>query len=675
MGAPTTADQIGLGITIHLANATGPGVAAITSSMAGLQSTVAGNVAQIEISLAGLGRAAAEAGGTGGWQMLALGVDSAMSVLGRARDVVAGVIGRITEMGSKAEDTRIALGAMLQAGGAQGIGEGAEGFKQALVQSDALIAKMKADAQALPGEFEDLLNVFRGTLQGGLTAGAGTDEIEHFSAQMMAVTKTLQIDSDQAGREIAEIFENRAGAHNKVFMRLRAYLGEYGDAQAFNQLAAADKLAQLQQAMTKFEPAIAEFGNTWSAVSSTTMDNIKAIVKTATGPLFDAFKGILSNVNAWMDGHGAAVKRLAADYGRTLAESVRGAWQWIRDVGEVAAAWVAEHSDAISMLAGRVWGFVQGALEGLRGGFEVVGGVVAWVADKALWLANAIGNVGNTVAETLGFTTDGTTSYRALGEAVGYVAVGLVALNTAMRVYTALSTAYTVVGKGLHLVMDGTLWRLARSIVLYGVMNAALIADKVATYAAATAKVVAAIATGQLEMVTWALNAAMWANPIGLIIGAVVLLVGVIITAIAYVKELQLAFLEMARSPAVGVVAQLLAASGNAAAGAALQAAGASPEASDAAIARLRAEIDDQKARGRDGFGGHIAEVFNPGGGDRAQAMDFAAMVPGGAAGAAGGGGGETRRIVENRIMLDGKELHRSVVDVDEETRDMEGRE
>ena len=104
-----------------------------------------------------------------------------------------------------------------------------------------VMSQMRKDAAALPGEFRDLVGIFKTISIPGFQAGASVDEIRAVAAQAMAVSQVMGLPMEQASRELAMLLEGRAGAHNVLGMRLAGLAGQR--AEAFNKLTAADRLA------------------------------------------------------------------------------------------------------------------------------------------------------------------------------------------------------------------------------------------------------------------------------------------------------------------------------------------------------------------------------------------------------------------------------------------------
>lgn len=245
-------------------------------------------------------------------------------------------------LSSEAEDTRIAIAGMLQAGGAAGLSGSAQDFSRYMGVSAEVMAKIRKDARELPGEAEDLMNVFRGSLQGGLEAGKSVMDIEGLSARMMAVSKVLQIPSEVAGREMQMMMEGRAGAHNALWQRLKANIGV--TAEEFNAFSSAEKWDRIDKALKGYDPAIKEFAKTWSAVSSTAADYVKTLLRVGGEPIFNALRDILLEITGYYEQHQAQIDEMVKSLGGELADELRATWGYAKEV----MAWIIDHRDDIA---------------------------------------------------------------------------------------------------------------------------------------------------------------------------------------------------------------------------------------------------------------------------------------------------------------------------------------
>lgn len=270
---------------------------------------------------------------TAGINRLAASKSVLTSVTGKLTGAFDGLVGRVVSLGSSAvaaagslgvalltrevfslnsaaESATIGIAGMIQAGG------GAQDFTSAMSASQAIIAQMRRDASALPGTFEDLQNVFQGGLLPGLMAGRSAEQVEDLSARFMAVGKTLNVQSQIAGRELAMMLEGRAGAHVVMFSRLQPLVGK--TAQEFNKLSTAERFELISKALRGFDPAIQAYAHTWDAISSTSRDTLTNFMRTSSAPLFERVKNQLFDINSWLERNQARVDQWSHAVGDKL---------------------------------------------------------------------------------------------------------------------------------------------------------------------------------------------------------------------------------------------------------------------------------------------------------------------------------------------------------------------
>lgn len=245
----------------------------------------------------------------------------------------AGATYGVTHLNNELEKSVISLGTIFSANGI------ASNVPQGMVIAKDTIAKMRIDAQKLPGEFEELQTIFTTGAIPAFHSGASVDRFRDLAAKAMAAGKVAQMDNGQVAREFAQLLEGRSGAHNVFGMKL---LGLSGDkASAFNKMAGDKRLEMISKELDKYSGSITAFGDSFDAVSSTLVGTVKNIGQRATAPLFADVKGALADANAWFDKNRDKVDRFADRVGEKLHYAFVGArklidewWPAIEKFGE-----------------------------------------------------------------------------------------------------------------------------------------------------------------------------------------------------------------------------------------------------------------------------------------------------------------------------------------------------
>lgn len=217
--------------------------------------------------------------------------------------VFGGLTVGVAHLNAELEKTTVSLATVFSANGV------ARDMPAGLEMSKKTIQQMRMDAQALPGEFEDLLGIFRMSAIPGFHAGLGVQQLRQLSSQAMVAGAVSGLPMDQVAREFAQLMQGRAGAHNVFGAELLGLSGE--NATKYNQMDPAKRVAILQTEMAKYGKAIGTFSTTWEAASSTLIDTGKQVGQAATQDLFEKVKGTINQVNEWYSENRVEVGRWA----------------------------------------------------------------------------------------------------------------------------------------------------------------------------------------------------------------------------------------------------------------------------------------------------------------------------------------------------------------------------
>lgn len=242
--------------------------------------------------------------------------------LGMAQIAGAGALGAITYgvtgLNKELETTRVSLAAVLNANG-----QSTGGIEGAMESASGWIKQMKIDARDLPGEFEDLLGIVQTGAGAAFKMGLDPQRFEKMASSAMAAGKALAVPLDQAGRELAQLMEGRAGAHNVFGTRIgidahSTYKDVDGAAKRFNELTKEGRAKVLDEKIGAFQPAIKAFANTYDAQSSTAVDNVKQLLQIGTQELFGRVVNDLRDLNEWMEANRGNLEAWAREIGHDL---------------------------------------------------------------------------------------------------------------------------------------------------------------------------------------------------------------------------------------------------------------------------------------------------------------------------------------------------------------------
>lgn len=309
-----------------------------------------------------------------GWDDLSAGVGSFTSMIDRAAGklaslgsyaalgaVTAGIAGLtfgVANLNAEAERAQISIGTIFSANGMSA--DVPSGIKLA----GDTIAKMRIDAQKLPGEFTDLQNIFTTGAISAFRSGASIDQWRQTSAKAMAASAVAGLPMDQAARELAQLIEGRAGAHNVLGMRLMGLGGQ--KAEAFNKLDAGARMDQISATLDRYSGAIDAFAHSWEGVTSTFADNVKNFGRMATEPLFDEIKVTLDDINGWFSANQALVNHWTTHIGLEL----KHAFQWVKQEIEEWGPLVLNFVDTAESRIESMWSAAEPAVQSIAGALK-----------------------------------------------------------------------------------------------------------------------------------------------------------------------------------------------------------------------------------------------------------------------------------------------------------------
>lgn len=346
---------------------------------------------------------------------------------------VAGLVGSVTHLNSKLEETQISLATIFTANGIS------NNMSEGLMASSKLMDKMRKDAADLPGEFKDLVNIFQMAAAPGLKAGLSANALEEMSAKVMAAGVATGVSMPMAAREFSMLLAGHAGAHNVLGMKVFGLSGD--DAKAFNKMDAQDRIKLLTEGLNKFAPAIEVFKNSWVGLSSTLKDNALRTASIATSGFFERAKGSLKDLNGWFDKNREQINVWASYISEELIKAFDWGKQKVQEWGpaiftfaknafeELRSVW-----DRIEPIVKRVAGTVKDALNDPTT-FDKIEKILAiYGATKGVQMVapllpspSALGGMG-TIAGLTGFET--------LGVSLGILTPVIVAAAGAIDVLT-----------------------------------------------------------------------------------------------------------------------------------------------------------------------------------------------------------------------------------------------
>jgi hypothetical protein len=251
---------------------------------------------------------------------------------------------RIVKLQAQFEEMRIGLATMLTGFGAPGFDRSAKGFKDAMSVSSTLMRQVLIDAARLPGTAEELMQVTRSAMPGGIAAGKaimGPDSVYEMGKRLTSAAHLLQIPggANTVAREFQAMMEGRAIGRNDLFARIRGMMndGKGIGAKEFNALSEPGRWKQVDDALKKLiDPALPAYAKTWDAIGHTTANWAQQLARVATSNMFETLKTSLMGLNDWIQKNQSSIEGLLKEMGSSLGaglgslfDSMRGAFEFI----------------------------------------------------------------------------------------------------------------------------------------------------------------------------------------------------------------------------------------------------------------------------------------------------------------------------------------------------------
>lgn len=288
------------------------------------------------------------------------------------------------------ESARMSMAALLQQQSATPVG-----FTRSLEVADEVILKLRKDAAALPGTFDEMRDAFNTLIPVAGRAGSSLDEIRTLAGQVVVAARLGNVTggADVVARDIRQILGGSASAAQISTVQLRAELPK------LIALAKKDRreaLKAIGEALAVSDEALAAYSRTFDAQFSTATDNFKQLVRVVSQPLFEAAVQELTELNEYIEKNRTSLEEQAKIWGKEILKAVRRVVYWVRDdlwpflqkardaVKDALYYW---KEIALAIGGIKIASFV-GAITGLPGTLKLVAVAVAGVAG-AIGYANS----------------------------------------------------------------------------------------------------------------------------------------------------------------------------------------------------------------------------------------------------------------------------------------------
>lgn len=285
------------------------------------------------------------------------------------------------EYTSALEGTRTALATVLNVAS-----EGAVSYASAAHIGDTVFNQLKQDAITSVGTARDLFGIYQGIVGPIMQAGYGLETVRRLTNSTVAAASVLGVDFTQANRDVQMMARGAAGVDVKLFSMLRATGAIKEDAQAFNQLTQADRIAKIDAALGKFAPAAERYAKSWAGVTSTFVDVRNEMSRSAIQPVLDAAARGLGRLNEALIRSFPALSQRFERWGESFGSRIESMFTRLaRGVDYITAHWdeIAQKMQ-LAMKAAAVLGTAKaaaGAVMGAAAFLPQAGGGMAMLAQ------------------------------------------------------------------------------------------------------------------------------------------------------------------------------------------------------------------------------------------------------------------------------------------------------
>lgn len=201
------------------------------------------------------------------------------------------------------------------------------GIEQGMRNASAAIESARKDAQRLPGEFKDLVQIMQSAAPAALQRGIDLPRLERMSANAMAAASAMGVSYLVAGRQLAATLEGRATSAMAFPMRLGL------DREAIKKMTGPQRADAIEAALAKANPSVALYAQSWAGLTSTAHDSARQLSGIMAAPVFGSMKGELGRALEWFGNNEDKVNAIAANLGvyidRAFHFGLDAARKWI----------------------------------------------------------------------------------------------------------------------------------------------------------------------------------------------------------------------------------------------------------------------------------------------------------------------------------------------------------
>jgi hypothetical protein len=241
----------------------------------------------------------------------------------------------LTKVNASVENSKIGFASLFNMFGAVPDIQGGLGM------AATLMAGIRKDAAALPGETQDFVSMAQVLTGPILQAGKGVKEIRDLTRDTVVSAAALSVPFEVASREMGMMLAGTVSSHMPLAAKLGINAHTMVGSKTFHDASTAERFDFIEDKLKKAKDALPLFEHSWAGLTSTMADKWHMFLGKATEPLFSGIKGSMIRGLTWLDAHQQKVDEIADSVGHKLGQ----AWNYVDGLAYRIPGWIRWASD------------------------------------------------------------------------------------------------------------------------------------------------------------------------------------------------------------------------------------------------------------------------------------------------------------------------------------------
>lgn len=218
------------------------------------------------------------------------------------------------------------------------------GWDKAAKRSAIAFEELKNAAVASPAGPEELFGIFQGIVGPIENAGFSMQKVLDITTDTVSAASALNVDFQQAQRDISLMVRGAAGMDVKLFSLLRSTGAITEETEEWNKkLTQAERVEKLADALSRFRSAGDKYSKSWTGVTRTFGGIVQEFGRAGISPIMDTISGKLDTFNDYLLANRVEIEATLRATGERAAESLNK----VIDSGVSGLKYVSSHWDEI----------------------------------------------------------------------------------------------------------------------------------------------------------------------------------------------------------------------------------------------------------------------------------------------------------------------------------------